>query len=570
MTEMFSEHYNVYRKIKYVSALILLCGLRLFDLFGQKLLIIGAVVALILMYIANEVLMRYDNKIKPNVIVIVRFIELSIYNLFDYLYPMNGLYMTLWTVLIISSGISFIVDSSELDKSTIFVRKIIFFVPIVLKLIFTISKNSEAEWFCYCFIQVILSVVAFSVVDSYLHLSLTYENIKRKLTIEKSNIESNNEKLLDYQEKVKSINEQINYQKIDLARTLRELEQVNIEIESQTEIMKYMASTFDVLKCMNVITDSVMEVKKPKLCAFYVDKDVYQNKLSSCIIKTNYTSMQRRLKKDIDTIFEVLSKDFDENSKILNGDNIKEYRFVGDANINSLAFLPLRDKKRIYGLMIVGSDEKDFFNKGTNYYESCIVEFNAAIKSTKLYLQMEDMARKDGLTGIYNRVYNTELFKKVSKEAVLKNKTLSVALFDIDKFKNVNDTYGHLAGDEVIKMVARVAAKYAEKYNGFACRFGGEEFLLTLPDYDDVEALQILELLHNEIKNTVVTSNGVDITVNVCIGVSSYPSLCDNPEILVSRADKAMYYGKKNGRGRLVMDSPAIDEDKSQNILLCK
>ncbi len=561
MTEFFSEHYSVYQKIKYFSAIFLLCSIGLFKLYYNKTLIIGAIFALIILYIANEYLIRHDNIIKSDYIIGIRFIELSIYGLFDYYFPSNGIYMTLWSVLIVSSGVSFIIDSSELDKSTIFFRKIIFLIPLALKILFTISKNSEAEWFCYCFIQAVISVIVFTVVDAYVHLNETYENIKRKLTIEKSNIESNNEKLLDYQEKVKSINEQINYQKIDLAKTLRELEQVNIEIESQTEIMKYMASTFDVLKCMNVITDSIMDVKKPKLCAFYVDKDVYQNKVSSCIIKTNYTSMQRRLKKDIDNIFEITAKDSEDKPKILKGDTIKEYRFVGDANINSLAFLPLKDKKRVYGLMIIGSDEEKFFDKGTNYYESCIVEFNAAIKSTKLYLQMEDMARKDGLTGIYNRVYNTELFKRVSKEAVLKNKSLTVALFDIDKFKNVNDTYGHLAGDEVIKMVARVAEKYAEKFNGFACRFGGEEFLLTLPDYDAAEALTILESLHNEIKNTVVTSDGIDINVNVCIGVSSYPSLCDNPEILVSRADKAMYYGKKNGRGRLVMDNPSIDED---------
>ena len=561
MTEFFSEHYSVYHKIKYISSIILLSGIGIFKLYYNKTLIIGAIFALIILYIANEFIIRHDNIIKSDYIIGIRFIELSIYGLFDYYFPSNGIYMTLWSVLIVSSGISFIIDSSELDKSTIFFRKIIFLIPLALKILFTISKNSEAEWFCYCFIQAVISVIVFTVVDAYVHLNETYENIKRKLTIEKSNIESNNEKLLDYQEKVKSINEQINYQKIDLAKTLRELEQVNIEIESQTEIMKYMASTFDVLKCMNVITDSIMDVKKPKLCAFYVDKDVYQNKVSSCIIKTNYTSMQRRLKKDIDNIFEITAKDSEDKPKILKGDTIKEYRFVGDANINSLAFLPLKDKKIVYGLMIIGSDEEKFFDKGTNYYESCIVEFNAAIKSTKLYLQMEDMARKDGLTGIYNRVYNTELFKRVSKEAVLKNKSLTVALFDIDKFKNVNDTYGHLAGDEVIKMVARVAEKYAEKFNGFACRFGGEEFLLTLPDYDAAEALTILESLHNEIKNTVVTSDGIDINVNVCIGVSSYPSLCDNPEILVSRADKAMYYGKKNGRGRLVMDNPSIDED---------
>ncbi len=559
MTELFSEHFMIYQKIKYVCSMILLSGLGIFRLSEEKNPVIISVCTIFIIYLINEYIVRHDSQIKPIYITVIGFVELCIYNIFDYLFPVSSITMALWTTLIISSGLCFIINSSEFDKTSIFSRKIMFMIPLVIKILLSFTNTSETEWFCYLFVQGVLTAVLFSIVDAYTHLNDTYEGIKRKLTIEKSNIESNNEKLIEYQERVKSINEQINYQKIDLAKTLRELEQVNIEIESQTEIMKYLASTFDVLKCMNVITDSIIEIKKPKLCALYIDSDVYQNKTSSCIIKTNYTSMQRRLKKDIDTIFDVLSKDLNENSRVLKGEAIKEYRFIGDANINSMAFLPLKDKKRVYGLMIVGSDEESFFDKGTNYYESCIVEFNSAIKSTKLYLQMEDMARKDGLTGIYNRVYNTELFKKVSKECVLKNKALTVALFDIDKFKNVNDTYGHLAGDEVIKMVARVAQKYAEKYNGFACRFGGEEFLLTLPNYDSQEAQEILENMHNEIKSTVVTSGNVDISVNVCIGVSSYPSLCDDPEILVSRADNAMYYGKKHGRGRLVLDNPELD-----------
>lgn len=559
MTEMFSEHYLTYQKIKYISAIIILCGIGLFKLNDDKSLIMFAIVAIVLIYLANEIISKFDDRININAIIVIKFIELSIYNTLDYLFPMNGIAMSLWTVLIVSAGISFIVDSSDLDKTTVFIRKILYFIPIAIKVLFTMTKNSEAEWFCCCLLQGIISVIIFSVVDAYLHLNDTYENIKRTLTIEKSTIESNNEKLLDYQERVKTINEQINYQKIDLARTLRELEQVNIETESQTEIMKFMVSTFDILKCINVITDSIMEVKKTKLCAMYIDKGVYQNKESSCIVKTNYTSMHRRLKKDIDTIYQSISCNLNSSNRIITGASLKDYRFIGDANINSLAFLPIMDRKKIFGLMILGSDDSDFFDSGTNYYESCIVEFNAALKSTNLYLQMEDMARKDGLTGIYNRVYNTELFKKVSKDAISRKKPLTVALFDIDKFKSVNDTYGHLAGDDVIKMVAGVAQKYAQKYNGFACRFGGEEFLLTLPDYDIDESIVILEAMHEEIKTTTVDFGDYEIKVNVCIGVSSYPNLCENPEILVSRADKAMYYGKKNGRGRLVIDNPEID-----------
>ncbi len=561
MTEFFSEHYVTYQKIKYIASIICLTAFGIFDLCEEDTPIILSVFALFVLYLGNELILKFDYKIKGNVISILCFVELVLFNIFDFLYPLNSFSISLWTILIITSGLAFIINSSEFDKSTIFIRKIIFCIIISVKTCICLKKASEEEWFTYVFIQFVLISVIFLVSDSYVHLNETYDSIRRKLTIEKSNIESNNEKLIEYQERVKNINEQLNYQKIDLAKTLRELEQVNTEIESHTEIMKYMASTFDLLKCMNVITDAVMDIKKPKLCAFYVDKNVYQNKESSCIIKSNYTSMQRRLKKDIDDIFEVMSKELNDKCRILTGSSIKEYRFVGDANINSLALFPIRDKKRTYGLMIVGSDETNFFDKGTSYYESCIVEFNSAIKSTNLYLQMEDMARKDGLTGIYNRIYNTELFKKVSKESVLKNKNLSVALFDIDKFKKVNDTYGHLAGDDVIKMVARVASKYADKYNGFACRFGGEEFLLTLPDKDEKEAVEILEAMHNEIKNTIVSFGDNDISVNVCIGVSSYPSLCDDPDMLVNRADTAMYYGKKHGRGRLVIDNPKLYEE---------
>lgn len=558
MNELFSEHYLSYQKIKYISSIICLTAFGIFNLCDEKTPIIISVFTLLFLYFVNEFIARFDSRIKHSFIAKLCFVELVLFNIFDYMYPLNSFSKILWTILIISSGLIFIINSSEFDKSTIFTRKIWFCILVILKTFASISKNSEEEWFCYIFIQIVLIAVLFMVIDAYVHQSETYNSIKRKLTIEKSNIESNNEKLLDYQEKVKNINEQLNYQRIDLAKTLRELEQVNTEIESHTEIMKYMASTFDLLKCMNVITDAIMDIKKPKLCAFYIDKNVYKNKESSCIIKSNYTSMQRRLKKDIEDIFDIMSKELGDNNRILKGQDIKEYRFVGDANINSLAFLPIKDKKRFYGLMIVGSDESNFFDKGTNYYDSCIVEFNSAIKSTNLYLQMEDMARKDGLTGIYNRIYNAELFKKVSKEAVLKNKNLTVALFDIDKFKRVNDTYGHLAGDDVIKMVARVASKYADKYKGFACRFGGEEFLLTLPDKNENEAVAILEAMHNEIKNTIVTFGDVDISINVCIGVSSYPNLCDNPDLLVNHADAAMYYGKKNGRGRLVIDNPEL------------
>lgn len=483
----------------------------------------------------------------------------SAYAISMVLFVTNPFVLLSLSVMSALNFIEFILFDSECDNTNIGIRKITALIPVFISAAVGLEMLPDRTWICTVMAQVCTYVMVLLVSDWIITQEEEFSKINNKLTNEISSIESANEKLIEYQEKVKNINEQINYQKINLARTNKNLEQANIEVASQSEIMKYMASTFDVLKCINYITDAVMEVKKPKLCALYIDKDVYYNKFSSCIIKTNYTSMQRRLKKDIETIYsDMLSSGSD--SVIYSGDDVKKFRFVGDANINNLAFMALRDKTATYGLMIVGSDRADFFSDGITYYETCIVEFTVAIKSTKMYLKMQDMARKDGLTGIYNRIYFNELFKSAATRARKYDKKLSVALFDIDKFKKINDTYGHLAGDEVIKMVAGVADRYAEKNKGFACRYGGEEFLIVVPDFDENDFIPVLEEMHNEIKSTIVKYKDDEIHVNVCIGFTSYPSLCDNTDHLVNRADMAMYYGKKHGRGRLVQDSPEIEE----------
>ena len=305
------------------------------------------------------------------------------------------------------------------------------------------------------------------------------------------------------------------------------------------------------------MVETIPDVKAPKICAMYLTNDVYNNENSTLVVKTVYSSVQRRLKKESNNIYSEFEDEQKDN--IVSDVACLDYKFLEDTNISKISILPIRNNKQLLGLMVIGSDDDKFFESGLSYYENCVMELVVSIKSTNMYLKMQDMARKDGLTGIFNRLYFNELYAKTIKIVKQKSQHLSVALYDIDKFKNVNDTYGHLAGDMVIKMVAAVGQKYAEEYNGIACRYGGEEFLLVLPKKDQNEALEILSALHKEIQDTIVSYNNTVITVNVCIGLSTYPELCDNPEQLVGRADKAMYYGKKNGRGRLVVDNPDID-----------
>ena len=149
----------------------------------------------------------------------------------------------------------------------------------------------------------------------------------------------------------------------------------------------------------------------------------------------------------------------------------------------------INDNKQ-YGMMLIASNEENFFDKGISYYETCMVEYNVSVKSTKLYLQTQDMARKDGLTQIYNRVYFGQLFAAAAEEATKKQKPLSVALFDIDKFKNINDTYGHLKGDYALIQFGKIL-QYSIDKDSVAIRMGGDEFVIFAKLKSDEEALAL-------------------------------------------------------------------------------
>ena len=130
--------------------------------------------------------------------------------------------------------------------------------------------------------------------------------------------------------------------------------------------------------------------------------------------------------------------------------------------------------------------------------------------------------------------------------------------FDIDKFKMVNDTYGHQCGDEVIRYVASLLNRGALKHGGIAGRYGGEEFVVAFFEKDLDETYHIVEDIHNQIRSEEVVYEGKHISVRASVGVASYPQTCANPGELLTRADWAMYHSKKNGRDRITIDSEKI------------
>ncbi len=171
------------------------------------------------------------------------------------------------------------------------------------------------------------------------------------------------------------------------------------------------------------------------------------------------------------------------------------------------------------------------------------------------YERSLSMALTDSLTGLYNRRYALRHLDRLMRRVVQTGKPLAILVCDLDFFKRVNDTYGHAAGDEVLKQFAQRAAAAVRNIDMVA-RFGGEEFVILMPDTDGQEALRAAERLCKRIGETPIVigpeAEG-GITVTVSIGIAA--SAVEVPgEELIKIADAALYRAKQGGRNRAVID----------------
>lgn len=156
---------------------------------------------------------------------------------------------------------------------------------------------------------------------------------------------------------------------------------------------------------------------------------------------------------------------------------------------------------------------------------------------------IKKLAYYDKLTGVANRTLFYELAEKFLDNAKRENNLLGVMFIDVDKFKGINDTYGHEVGDKVLIKVANIL-KEATRKNDIVARHGGDEFLILLPNikkYDNYKNI-VSRIVNN--KNKIINCDGKEINISLSIGISFYPSLGDNIDKLIAEADKAMYIAK--------------------------
>jgi two-component system cell cycle response regulator len=171
-------------------------------------------------------------------------------------------------------------------------------------------------------------------------------------------------------------------------------------------------------------------------------------------------------------------------------------------------------------------------------------------------VSVEQMSLMDGLTGVYNHRYFEGAIKRQFGMALRHQRPLTLAMIDIDNFKHVNDSLGHLVGDRVLTEVSTVIAQHVRSTDELA-RYGGEEFAILMPDLPLREALPVAERIRVAVAGHVTPIALGDVKVTVSIGLAGVPcDFCLSPAELTDAADRALYSAKAKGRNRVEVFAP--------------
>ncbi len=221
-------------------------------------------------------------------------------------------------------------------------------------------------------------------------------------------------------------------------------------------------------------------------------------------------------------------------------------------DIKSAILVPLLLRGEAIGVICV-TDKKEadeFTPEDEDMLLNLAFHSALAIEKVQLHEEVLKIAATDGLTGLYNhRTFQEKLKEELERARRFKHK-VALVMFDIDHFKEFNDTYGHLKGDEMLQRVACIMTDNIRTID-FAARYGGEEFALILPEVSYEGALVVAERIREKVEKHRLKINGQSVSVTISGGIAIYPDDATSREELIEKADKALYLSKRTGRNKI-------------------
>ncbi|MCI0604193.1 diguanylate cyclase [bacterium] len=225
-----------------------------------------------------------------------------------------------------------------------------------------------------------------------------------------------------------------------------------------------------------------------------------------------------------------------------------------EENLPSLStFLaaPMRHQQQRIGALLLGSKQEEAFSSHQARVVSILCNQAAvSLENSSIIQKMEELAITDGLTGLFNHRYFQEAFQRELERAERQNQKLTLLIMDIDHFKGFNDSFGHPAGDFILKSLAQVLKKNARKIDVLA-RYGGEEFAALLPGIDKKNARKTAERWRRNVQRSTFKSGGQSFAITLSIGFATYPEDGHAKIELIEKADRGLYDAKENGRNQV-------------------
>ncbi len=476
------------------------------------------------------------------------------------------IYFLIYMFIALEQGIFFDLT----DKGAIVAHSLIMNFPVFLWAAVYVFMNRSLTYAITSVVVVAALIIAMCA--ALIHMGSQYERFENAVLakdrmLDKA-MDTNNE-IIEKQEKLFYVNEQLGLKRIELESANKKINANNLEVHFQNEMLHFFTEAFDIVKINEFFSNKLVSsigVRCAGVLKLSDDsgKSIYDdykrnNPLYDMSSKYKlYGEMEEGTEDvlfDTFTAQEFIEKLYDGHIFVCENVKHTEYEFLKKYHIFSfVAKLVLIDGRNA-GVYIICDNEPDFFVHRETFFDNILAELQVGLNNAFLYSQFENFAKRDGLTGLYNRrVLNKFMERYRHADDKLRQQAVFAAMFDIDNFKSINDKYGHLFGDAAIIAVAQTIQKIADEYGGSSYRYGGEEFVIIFLDKTMDEVVKAVESMHKAIREKEIVFGGYSVYINTSAGVSAYPKLCGDPAAVIDNADKAMYVSKTTGKGKITID----------------
>lgn len=314
-----------------------------------------------------------------------------------------------------------------------------------------------------------------------------------------------------------------------------------MELDDREEIFDFLINT-----CLSLFTQA------DNILLFLLQKEKDSLSLTRSLKKENFIIKEKQgdtldkwvLKTNQSLMIEDLTKDFKFDCSKIAAFSLRA--------AHSFILSPLSIGEKIIGTMRIESRNPYSFTMDDSRLLRGICDIGAVVlERANLFGRIEELAIKDSLTSLFLRDYFLNRLEKEIQRAHLKKKNLGVIMLDIDDFKKINDTYGHIVGDLVLKKLARILTIAVSDTGNVISRFGGEEFIFFIVECAKDRLLRLGEDIRKEIEKSTVTFRRKNINFTVSLGAAIYPKDGEDAYILINHADKLLYKAKREGKNRL-------------------